>query len=304
MARGLGMLVVVTAVALSSCFYDEKTLATGGTSTTTASGSTSSTGAGGAAPCSAGATYEACVLASEPALYFQFDDPIGQACDTIVPSRCLVTKRGNTGNEEEADGLVAGIGAPSEGKSRELTAFWGYVNDNGDAIGEVIDFIGRDSAWTIELWYQRPVERSGWLIWVHGVGGTATGAPKIQVYPNGPEPDEFVIAFHSEPGEPNWGIYHDFPEAQTLHLVLRFDGTELDLHENGTRIAGRAGSDNTGAYTTPLLLSLAGYAHADDCDASGCWRFTGSIDETAIYPRAIDDAEIQAHYLRGSGQAP
>ena len=64
------MLVVVTAAALASCFYDDKTLATGGTAATTATGTTSSTGAGGAAPCSAGATYEACVLASEPALYF------------------------------------------------------------------------------------------------------------------------------------------------------------------------------------------------------------------------------------------
>ena len=297
------MLVVVTAAALASCFFDDKTLATGGTAATTATGTTSSTGSGGATPCSAGATYEACVLASEPALYFRFDDPIGQACDSIDSSRCLVTRSENTGTEELAPGLVAATSGGQEGSARKLTAFYGYSNDDGDAISDAVGFIGHDSAWTVELWYERPTQRNGWLVWLHGASAGPADAPKLQVYPNGPQPEEFIVAFHSDEGAPNWGIEHDFAAEQILHIVIRFDGTELDLHENGVRIEGTEGGDNTGVYVTPPLFSLAGYAYSDDCDADGCWRFTGSIDEAAVYPRALDDAEIQAHYLRGSGQA-
>ncbi|NUO51704.1 MAG: LamG domain-containing protein [Polyangiaceae bacterium] len=303
MARRLGMLVVVTAAALASCFYDDKTLATGGTAAITGSGTTS-TGAGGAPPCSAGATYEACVLASEPALYFRFDDPIGQACDSMDSSRCLVTHSENTGTEALDQGLVAGTSGGQEGSSRKLAGFYGYTNDDGDAISDAVAFIGHDSPWTLELWYERPAQRNGWLVWLHGASGGPTDAPKLQTYPNGAQAGDFSIAYHSDEGAPNWGIEHDFPAEQILHIVIRFDGTELDLHENGVRFEGHEGNDNTGVYVTPALFALAGYAYADDCDASGCWRFTGSIDEAAIYPRAITDDEIQAHYLRGSGQAP
>jgi hypothetical protein len=100
-------------------------------------------------------------------------------------------------------------------------------------------------------------------------------------------------------------LQHDFTPDKNLHFVLRWDGSLLDLHEDGVAGGvGRAGSEITGAYITPALFAIGGFAYADDCDASGCWRFTGSIDEAAIYPRALTDDEIQAHYLRGSGQAP
>jgi hypothetical protein len=68
------------------------------------------------------------------------------------------------------------------------------------------------------------------------------------------------------------------------HLAATWDGTTARIYADGVQVASRA---VTGALTGGTGVVAIG--------AYGVNRFHGSIDEVAIYDRALTPAEIQAN---------
>jgi hypothetical protein len=72
------------------------------------------------------------------------------------------------------------------------------------------------------------------------------------------------------------------------YVVGTFDGTNLRIYLNGIEKAVTSASGNISSYDTNFLIGKMG--------ASESYFFNGSIDEVAIYNRALSAAEIKAQY--------
>jgi hypothetical protein len=80
--------------------------------------------------------------------------------------------------------------------------------------------------------------------------------------------------------------------GQTYHVVGTYDGTTQRLYINGTQVTSRA---QTGAATvTPRALTIGSWD-------SGSERFTGVIDDVAVYNKALSAGAAAAHYSAGQG---
>jgi autotransporter-associated beta strand protein/parallel beta-helix repeat protein len=77
--------------------------------------------------------------------------------------------------------------------------------------------------------------------------------------------------------------------GQWSHVVGTYDGANLKLYINGVLAGSLAYSGPINHSTAPLLIGSGG---------SG-YDWLGTIDETAVYGRALSAAEIQGHYLHG-----
>ncbi len=79
--------------------------------------------------------------------------------------------------------------------------------------------------------------------------------------------------------------------GQRYHLVCTYDGSRLGLLVNGQREASVATSTLLPDTTAPLMLGAA---------ARPGRTWAGTLDELALYDRALTDAEVLAHYQSGT----
>ncbi|QES10330.1 DNRLRE domain-containing protein [Streptomyces venezuelae] len=86
------------------------------------------------------------------------------------------------------------------------------------------------------------------------------------------------------------------------HAVLTSTGTEQTLYLDGTRLGATTGVvDHHGKTFTYLG---AGYSSsAWDNGSEGVRRFTGAMDEVAVYPRALDAGTVRAHHAARTGSS-
>jgi hypothetical protein len=80
------------------------------------------------------------------------------------------------------------------------------------------------------------------------------------------------------------------------HLVATFDGTTASLYVDGSLVD----SATVDAYQPQTINALT---IGQSQPASNFW-FPGTIDEAALYGRALSAVEVQNHYLLGSACAP
>jgi len=73
------------------------------------------------------------------------------------------------------------------------------------------------------------------------------------------------------------------------HVACTFDGTKMAVYVNGTPRGKAADSDDVPAQSSPAIIGAA--------STSGEYGFDGTIDELAIYDKALDPSQIAAHYL-------
>ncbi|HVN84757.1 MAG TPA: LamG-like jellyroll fold domain-containing protein [Candidatus Binatia bacterium] len=83
------------------------------------------------------------------------------------------------------------------------------------------------------------------------------------------------------------GSYGSISAGVWTYVAVTFDGTVLRFYINGAEVGNVA--HNGSLSTTGNPLCLAAY----NC---GGLRLAGSLDEVAVYRRALSAAEIQAHY--------
>jgi hypothetical protein len=98
----------------------------------------------------------------------------------------------------------------------------------------------------------------------------------------------------------------DFGTGAWVHLVGTFDGANWNLYRNGVLLA--SAPDTTGSLTVTngnwAIGARGRWAHMDVLGFGLDRQFQGTIDEPAIYNRALSPSEVLAHYLVGSANGP
>jgi len=98
----------------------------------------------------------------------------------------------------------------------------------------------------------------------------------------------------------------DFGTGAWVHLVGTFDGANWNLYRNGVLMA--SAPDTTGSLMVTngnwAIGARGRWAHMDVLGSGLNRQFQGTIDEPAIYNRALSPSEVLAHYLVGASNGP
>jgi hypothetical protein len=78
--------------------------------------------------------------------------------------------------------------------------------------------------------------------------------------------------------------------GQTYHVVGTYNGAQTHLYLNGSDVASIALTGAVGSSTS--ALSMGSWSGTTE-------RFTGTLDEVAVYPKALSAARVQAHRSAG-----
>lgn len=182
----------------------------------------------------------------------------------------------------EADRVIDGSGYGKHGTIYGATLVSGL-----EQLGNALSFDGNDyvsvqpiltgnSAFTAEAWV-RPADTGAWrTVFAEGCSGfdlAITGG---------------IIRFGRNCGGP-FGVFYSGPAMtinQWAHVVISFDGTNVDMYKNGKKYSG-------GPVTyTHSYFYIGSYSGSSEF-------FTGLIDEVRVYERALSVTEIQKHYADG-----
>lgn len=280
---------MLSASAGSACslFVDLDALQNGGASSGTDGGSTndaaSSDGSSGTdasldANVGDAGSYSDLVLQGNPVAYWRFEETAGTAIADSSGNGHVGAIQG--GVKLGAKGIPAGsLGAAFDGT--------GFVT-----FGDALDFAGSD-AYSIEAWIHPDVVDTSYRDIV----------TKIVFQPDGSTFQGYAFDFESA----NFNFFRcsdqvgpcSTPTAsppvagQFSHVVGTFDGATLRLYVNGAMVGSVA--DTALLVDNPATLMIA----SEYGNPSGSY-FSGVMDEIAVYDRALTDAEVSAHYARGS----
>ncbi len=83
----------------------------------------------------------------------------------------------------------------------------------------------------------------------------------------------------------------DLGGEKWIHLVGIYDGANWNLYRNGVKVASAASALGAVKVDSGWSIGSSGNGWAD--------HFSGSIDEAAIYSKALTPAQITTHYTRG-----
>lgn len=219
-----------------------------------------------------GSAYRAAVLEDGPVAYWRLADKTPTiAADELglhpgqyqQASKVTMNVPGATGDDDKAV-TFDGVGAVS--------------------IGDAFDFAGQ--AFSVELWFKPPATITGYP----RVISKETNAPKYEGW-HLEMNDAFKISF---------GIHHDgessYVEApaalapgQFSHVVATFDLTTMRIYVDGVkRDEGMPGPSFSVIDTKENLVLAAMPALAN--------ALPGTLDDVALYDKALTDARISAHY--------
>lgn len=225
--------------------------------------------------------YPGAVLASQPVAYWRLGEGGGTASDAMG----LV------------DGSYDGCAASSTGLVDDPDAAAEFANcgiDLGNA--NPITKTQLDQR-TVELWF-RPASTSGRQV-LYDEGGNAR---QIAVYLDG-------STLHAYAHDNTWDTDLDatvtIAAGTTYHVVAVLDatGNDLALHVNGSLVAMASKSDGADMGVRAGGMSIgraSGQMRYHDGQDRSTNAFTGTIDEVAVYDRALTIGEIQDHWAAGN----
>jgi hypothetical protein len=154
----------------------------------------------------------------------------------------------------------------------------GYID-----FGDVLDFAGR-APFSIEAWVLPEAIDSASRTFVSKIagGGLYNG---YSVFLNDTRGCHFVLCVDE----------NDCPSprapapllARFTHIVATYDGTIAQIYYDGARVS-------SGSYTKAMINNAAPLLVGREPNGGA---FAGSLDEVAIYDRALPEAAIQAHFM-------
>lgn len=84
------------------------------------------------------------------------------------------------------------------------------------------------------------------------------------------------------------------PANKVSHVVVTYDGTNISIYVNGTRVMGP--SSNTRSILAGAALRIGNRGNT-----SASLQYLGWIAELAVYPYTLTPAKVLAHYRAGGG---
>jgi len=216
--------------------------------------------------------YVNAVLADGPALYLRFGETSGTTAKAVVGGNGTYSAAGITlgapgaiaGDTDRAATLTDGFGRITvasgfafEGTSAFSIEIWA----NPSAMNTGYGFIADHTDWT--------ADRRGWSFLV------GTEGIRLERWANNIERGGVGAAAISA------GTWH--------HVVASFDGGVLRIYVDGVRAAATPNTVALTARTSTLTIGGDSCCGAEDA-------FIGSIDELAIYDKALNDTQVAAHY--------
>lgn len=91
-------------------------------------------------------------------------------------------------------------------------------------------------------------------------------------------------------------IYAGWQYGTWNHLAATYDGAALRMYLNGNLVGSRAASGAISSYPTPLTFGAF-----ENLPKIPSYSYKGLLDEAAVYPRALSQAELRSHYERARG---
>lgn len=227
--------------------------------------------------------YGQAVYNDDPDLYWRLAEPTGTTANDsgklFVPGTYT-----STGVTKGVAGVIPGNAAV------RLDGLSGSI---GAGLSEV-----RPTVYSTELWFKTDTTLGGKLI---GFGTSASGSSTTS--------DRFV--YMTNAGKLRFGVKtlagDKFAESAASynnnawhHVVATQSHEGLQLYVDGALVASDARSNSSQTYT--------GFwrAGGGDSNFGGSTRafFTGTIDEVAVYSKALTVAQVQDHFTKGGGTVP
>ena len=241
------------------------------------------TDADGAAVDAAKSPYLAAVLADNPLLYYRFGEAPG------APARDEVT---GAAQAYPVQGVTLGAAGALAGDTNTAIALDGTGKID---LAQDADFEGKQP-YSVEVWVSRATSGGngiGFLVdhqaWSGGRRGWALRANR----------DDFAferaITVDASTSYNTAGTNEPAVAGEWHHVVGTYDGTTLRLYVDSVRRDTFTG----GGITLSKIGSTAvGKQNCSPCSGTG---YYGTLDELAIYPQALNEARIVAHYKAGKG---
>jgi Concanavalin A-like lectin/glucanases superfamily/Fibronectin type III domain len=221
--------------------------------------------------------YGQTVLTDDPLSYWRLDDPSGPSA---VDQRAINPGLYANGAVQGAPGL---LGSDSGDTAVALDG----VNDHV-SVSNSTSLSGLSSLITLEAWI-KPTS-------LPAAGSFASVVTKAESYSlqfNGPRLELTIMQFGARQRlqAPVGAIV----AGQTYHVVGTFDGSTRRLYVNGAEVANAPLTGGATASSNGLFI--------------GSWNgsselFGGTIDEVAVYGKALSPARVAAHYSDGAGTPP
>lgn len=202
------------------------------------------------------------VLADGPVAYYRLDDAVG--------STSAEDASGN-GHHGSASAKVV-FGATGAVAGHTAASFDGV---SSVTVGDSFDFAGQ-APMSVEAWIWPLADDGGFL----GKG----------YYEPGTGYDGWFLAEGSDDLQCIRGgagvILSKLSKTEYTHVVMTFDGTSLVAYLNGAK-----------AKTTPTTTAVIDHPNPFQLGAVNEWQsMVGSLDEVALYDKALSPERIAAHY--------
>ena len=220
-------------------------------------------------------TYAGGILAATPEAYWR----LGEATGTTAAD---ASGNGVTGTYTNSPTLgTPGVLAGDSDTSVTFDASWA-------TFGDVFDFTG-NAPFTLETWVKPTIiDATGRrILSKKGIdGGGLNQGYEIEATSSNTTFRRFAGGLGKSA---IWAT--GLAVGQWSHVAATYDGTAIRLYVNGMlRATNTTSTGAIGEHATTFELGRA---------SSGGSYFKGAIDETAVYDRALSDADVLAHYDAG-----
>ncbi|MGG7465877.1 PKD domain-containing protein [Plantibacter sp. YIM 135347] len=232
-------------------------------------------------------TYGASVYNLDPTLYWRLNDASGSTAVDAGPNENPGTYTGNV--TKGATGALSG--------NPDKAAAFAPVNNNGNwteaGVASTKTFTDPE-AYSVELWFQTTTHNGGKLI---GFGAQPTGTSSSydrHVYLE----NDGRLTFGTYTGQTNTITTPNAYNDGAWHQVVASQSSDgLKLYVDGALV---------GTNATTQAQNYTGYWRiGGDTTWGGTAPFyTGKLDEVAVYDKALTPAQVNQHYVIGSGNVP
>jgi len=245
------------------------------------------------------------VLADGPIAYFRLDEAAGTTAYDYVG--------GNNGTYTNVALGMPGYDSlqPTQSDPTETAAGFGFINPPNDYVGNVPTYLnfgapnGSNSEFSVEAWATDYINNNnsnaivalgygnGGEQFVLDTGNGASGTLRFFVR----NAAGTVSSAGSSVQIGNDGLWHHIVgvcDEAGGHIYLYMDGKQVG---SGTITAG------SGLLSSSTPLSIGARQSSNFGNTNYDYQFYGSVDDVAVYNKALSAAQVQAHYY-AQGQAP